>query len=179
MKKEQATKYTLVQHSAWTAKGDPQFARAVEERELSSKGAELRVLQAGGLVFDDYGTAYEASDNENYQNVNRGLIPKVRGTFHPKCKIGGAAVYIPAPELKKFRVTISDTITLARECTMTVMARDVEHAEEIGHTAATSFVYPKELAVTEGAGVQPGFALVMDEEQTDNTPWEVEAEEAP
>lgn len=86
------------------------------------------------------------------------------------------------PKLKEFRVKISDTITYSREATIVVRARDEEHAEEIGQAAANSFVYPKELVVAYGASLgygncAPGDCLQMEEEQSDNTPWEVEVED--
>lgn len=82
-------------------------------------------------------------------------------------------------KLQEFKVKISDTITYSREATIVVRARDEDHAAEIGHDAACAFVYPKglvaRLADAHGyAGCAPGDRLVMQEEQTDNTPWEVE-----
>lgn len=82
-------------------------------------------------------------------------------------------------KLREFKVKISDTVTYSREATIVVLARDEDHAIDIGQGAAISFVYPNELVERFGAAFGydkcgPGDHLQMDEEQTDNTPWDVE-----
>ena len=63
-----------------------------------------------------------------------------------------------------FKVTLSDTITIARFTTIEIEAEDENEAIEAGHSVAQAFRFD-------------GKPLEMDEDQIDNTPWEVDVEE--
>ena len=89
--------YALVQHSGYVGGGNGQFKSAVEQVLVSEKRAE-RIKSVGGLVFADYSEADDAAMAENYPPEVKGMIPRVRGTFHKTMKVDGMAVYIPAPK---------------------------------------------------------------------------------
>jgi hypothetical protein len=89
------TKYTLVQHSAWTVKRDPCFESAVELASLEYQRQIDAVNRAGGLLFDSYKEASDAEYRENYPDADeQGLIPGVRGTFATYA-LQGRRVYVP------------------------------------------------------------------------------------
>lgn len=90
------TLYTLVQHSGVTT-GHAEFAQAVELRSITTQQVD-KVKAAGGLVFDDYGSADEAEYATNYPPEVTGMIPHARGGFS-QTKISGSPVYIPAEDL--------------------------------------------------------------------------------
>lgn len=97
MSKKQAAimKWTLVRHSAWTVKRDPQFKEAVQMATLTSAKEVAKVERVGGLVFDDYKDADDREYAENYKVSNvKGLIPRVPGSF-VRATVGGAEIYIP------------------------------------------------------------------------------------
>lgn len=75
--------YTLIQHTGYSAGGNPQFSRAVELHSLSPRYARA-ALAAGGLVFATYEQAEEAEMAINYPLPEyQGLIPAAEGTFRP------------------------------------------------------------------------------------------------
>lgn len=85
--------YTVVRHSAWVAKGDPQFARGVESKSITGKQAEV-VVAAGGRVFDSYGAAEDFAESESYPAGYSGLIPVAPGESSPR-SIEGFPIYVP------------------------------------------------------------------------------------
>jgi hypothetical protein len=87
-------KYTLVQHSGYGYKGNPQFQQAVEERDVTRRSEIARVEHEGGLLFDNYVEAHDAAFEVNYPPEVRGLIPEARGKFS-KTLIDGLKLYIP------------------------------------------------------------------------------------
>ena len=99
-------KFTLVQHSAWTAKRDPQFRFAVEERSLNTLAEVALVEKVGGLIFDNYIAASDAAEDENYPPEVEGMIPRVRGDF--KGNLKGEAIYIPRKEKNDTASTTGD-----------------------------------------------------------------------
>jgi hypothetical protein len=74
-------KWTVVQHSGYGYKGNPQFQQAVETRQLHTIGELRRVEQSGGVVFDSYLLAEEFAERANYPADYKGIIPDARGTF--------------------------------------------------------------------------------------------------
>jgi len=89
--------WTLVRHSAWTAKRDPCFEHAVEADTVEPRHL-AGVARVGGLLFQDYGDASEREEAENYPPEVQGLVPRCRGTFKwvGPAKGGGIDVYVPA-----------------------------------------------------------------------------------
>lgn len=87
--------YTLVQHSGYGFAGDPSFRRAVEEEPVTEVEAE-KVRKAGGLLFADYAVASKYAHDINYPPEVGGLVPFVKGSFHPKAKFGGLRMYVPS-----------------------------------------------------------------------------------
>lgn len=89
--------YTVVQHSAWVTKRDPQFEHALESAAITEKQAN-KVRALGGLVFDSYGKAEDYAEAEQYPPGYAGLIPVARGTFtrHKLAEIEGRPIYVPA-----------------------------------------------------------------------------------
>jgi len=88
--------FTLVRHSAWSVKQDPQFEHAVEESMIDSR-LITSILKAGGLIFTSYAEASDRAEMENYPNNHEGhwLIPRVRGTFKIVGRKEPIDVYIP------------------------------------------------------------------------------------
>jgi hypothetical protein len=91
------SKWTLVQHSAFSGKGDYQFRYAVEEALIERDSDIAKVVRAGGLIFHSYLDASGAEYKENYPPEVQGLTPHVRGTF-ASLEIDGRKVYIPKRE---------------------------------------------------------------------------------
>lgn len=86
--------FTLVQHSAWTYKRDPQFRAAVETRAIPARSRE-KIERAGGVVYTSFAAADEAEMAANYPDPKYGgIIPQVRGHFDVKIDYEGA-LYIP------------------------------------------------------------------------------------
>lgn len=94
------TRYTLVQHSAWTNKGDLMFKRGVELRSVTPTQA-VKVEKQGGVVYPDYTSAEEAEMAENYPPEVEGLAPAVRGDFSEYVHIDGSPLYIPSNDNEK------------------------------------------------------------------------------
>ncbi len=88
------TRWTVVQHSGYGYKGDPQFSRAVETRMLSNTAEVSRVEQAGGVIFEDYNSAEDFAEKANFPPEVTGIIPRVKGSFS-KQEIDGLRIYIP------------------------------------------------------------------------------------
>jgi hypothetical protein len=86
--------YTLVQHSAWVAKRDPQFQWAVETRSIQTKAQGERVLKAGGVIFTDYNLASEREYAENYPPHIQGIVPRCEGHF-ATAVLDGSPIYVP------------------------------------------------------------------------------------
>lgn len=84
--------YTLVRHSAFTARRDRDFMNAVELHSITPKEAE-RVRAVGGLVFDTYKECDDREYAENYPDDNAGMIPRAKGKFVHRAGIG--AIYVP------------------------------------------------------------------------------------
>jgi len=94
--------WTIVQHSAYGYRGDPQFARGLEIRRLGGHGeppaVELaRVNQAGGVVLSSYTAAVEFEEAEAYPLGTNGATPQAPGRFSDKT-VDGLRIYIPAVE---------------------------------------------------------------------------------
>jgi hypothetical protein len=89
------TRYTVVQHSAWAGKGDPQFRRAVEEAVVTEAIDHAKVKKAGGVLFTTYGEAADYAMEQNYPPEVKGITPRCRGTF-ARSKVGGRAIYVPS-----------------------------------------------------------------------------------
>lgn len=93
-------KWTVVQHSAFGYHGDPLFEKGLETREITGISTINRVQRAGGLVFDDYGTADDFAMEAMYPDgheepmTQAGLVPRAQGTFSDRL-IDGLAIYIP------------------------------------------------------------------------------------
>jgi hypothetical protein len=88
--------YTLVQHSGYGAAGKADFARAVEEAPVSTKAEADRVRRAGGLLFTGYSEASRYSHEINYPPGVHGIVPRAKGTFHPRVRVGGLRLYVPS-----------------------------------------------------------------------------------
>jgi hypothetical protein len=87
-------KWTVVQHSGYGYKGNPQFKQAVETRQVQTKGEMSLVERSGGVVFDSYLLAEEFAERANYPADYNGIIPDARGTFS-KLMIDSLRIYIP------------------------------------------------------------------------------------
>jgi hypothetical protein len=87
-------KWTVVQHSGYGYKGNPQFEQAVETRQLQTLGEQRLVERSGGVVFDSYLIAEEFAERANYPADYGGIIPDARGTFS-KLMIDGLKIYKP------------------------------------------------------------------------------------
>jgi hypothetical protein len=103
MAKQKEEKWTLVQHSGFGYGQKPEFRAAVETREVTGKTLE-KVKRAGGVLFDSYGEAEDASDRENYPPGTSGLVPNARGAFHTKLEVDQLRLYLPDPKLGLVRV---------------------------------------------------------------------------
>jgi hypothetical protein len=95
-KKKKTTFYTLVQHSAFTFKGDLRFEHAVECRVLSTTGQVIRVQDAGGVLESDWRriTARELSENYPAGRKSSLDLPNADGAF-ASVRIEGQRVYVP------------------------------------------------------------------------------------
>lgn len=89
-------KWTVVRHSAWAVGRNPQFERGLETRQVSTKGQQAMVIEAGGMLFDGYGQAEGFAEKAMYPSGTPGLIPAARGDFADRT-IDGLQIYIPVP----------------------------------------------------------------------------------
>lgn len=89
------TVYTIVQHSAYGYKGNPQFEKAVEVTGLTTRGEAHLVVRVGGITFSDFRAAEDFAEHANYPEPEKqGIIPAVQGTFSKKM-INGLRIYVP------------------------------------------------------------------------------------
>lgn len=91
-------KYTVVQHSAFGYKDDPQFEAGLETRRVTTQKAQRDVIKVGGLLFDGQHEAETFCDEAMYPVGVEGLIPAARGTF-AALKVDSLAVYISVREV--------------------------------------------------------------------------------
>lgn len=88
--------YTVVQHSAYVGRRDPQFAAGLESKHITAKQAE-KIRKAGGRVFASYNEAEDFAEAEQYPEGYNGLVPAAPGSFTTKFDIDGFPVYIEPP----------------------------------------------------------------------------------
>lgn len=89
------TKYTLVQHTGFSGKRDPDFKQAAELRSITSASQVSKVLAKGGVVYSSYTDARNAEHAYNYPaNHPGGIIPAARGKFSWVASVG-ESVFIP------------------------------------------------------------------------------------
>ena len=88
-------KWTIVQHSAYGYKRNPQFEAAVETRMLDNAGQISRVKRCGGILFDSYRDAEDFAEKANYPDDNPSIIPEAKGRFSKVVFIDDLALYIP------------------------------------------------------------------------------------
>lgn len=94
MSKPKRTWFTLVQHSAWVARQEPRFKNMTEQAGIATLAELGRVVDAGGLLFNDYMQADDASDKVNHPELPGGEKPQPP-RFHQTFTIGGRALYLP------------------------------------------------------------------------------------
>lgn len=93
--------FTAVQHSGFGYGGNPQFAKGLEVRTVSTKAEQATVHTAGGVLFDTRQAADEFCDRAMWPDEQGGLIPRARGRFS-ESTIDGLRIYIPATEVDIF-----------------------------------------------------------------------------
>lgn len=88
--------WTIVQHSAFGYKQNPQFERAVETRQIQNSAEAIRVRRAHGLIFNSYKEAEDFTEKANYpaDMDSKSIIPNVQGKFSV-WMIDGLKIYIP------------------------------------------------------------------------------------
>ncbi|MFI7083952.1 hypothetical protein ACIBUR_10130 [Streptomyces anulatus] len=93
--------WTLVQHSAYAAKGDPRFKDAVEPAGLTTHQQLGEAIDAGGLLFTSLPEAEDAADDFSKPSLDPALYPDrvstdapIELTFHEALTIGGRALFI-------------------------------------------------------------------------------------
>ena len=96
-KKTVPQRWTIVQHSGFGYGGHASFERGVESRRVDTQEDQIKVVKAGGLLFETYEKAEGYVDEEPYlgQDV-KSLCPCVQGTFSEH-KIDNLRIYIPKP----------------------------------------------------------------------------------
>ncbi|MFE4527183.1 hypothetical protein ACFRMO_08285 [Streptomyces anulatus] len=95
--------WTLVQHSAYTARQDPTFKNAVESASLSTHQELGQVVDAGALLFTSYADAEDAADEISKDALDRALYPEQVSadtptgplTFAESLTIGGRPLFLP------------------------------------------------------------------------------------
>jgi hypothetical protein len=87
-------KWTVVQHSGFGYKDNPQFEHAVEVRQIHNEGELRRVERVGGILLNSYMEAEAFAERANYTPSNKSIIPNARGTFS-KLQIDALCIYIP------------------------------------------------------------------------------------
>jgi hypothetical protein len=85
--------WTLVQHSG-VETGHDEFAHGTEVRRIINRTEYNLVKKVGGLLFESYGAAIVASDEENYPHGHAGWLPRVPGLFSADT-IDGSRIYLP------------------------------------------------------------------------------------
>lgn len=93
--------WTLVQHSAYAAKGDPRFKDAVEPAGLTTHQQLGEVVDARGLLFTSLPEAEGVADDVSMPSLDRALYPDrvsidapIELTFHEVLSIGGRALFV-------------------------------------------------------------------------------------
>lgn len=88
--------WVIVQHSGCGYGEKPGFKQGLELRSVDTKTAKMRVLNAGGLLFNTYMEASNFCDDESYPNAKDydGLYPRAPGTFS-RHKIDDLKIYLP------------------------------------------------------------------------------------
>ncbi|MFE2538979.1 hypothetical protein [Actinacidiphila glaucinigra] len=94
MSKLKTPRWTLVQHSAWTAKQDPRFKDQVEQGAVTTHQQLGEIVDAGGVTFTDYMAAEDAVDAVNYPDRPFKIDPST-DRFHQSLTIDGRALYLP------------------------------------------------------------------------------------
>lgn len=86
--------WTLVQHSGFGYGNNPQFERAVEEKQINGALEIRRVAKAGGVIITAYKEAHELAEAENYPPGVQGIVPCAQGEFSPIC-VEALRIYKP------------------------------------------------------------------------------------
>ena len=105
--------YTLVRHSAYGYKGDPQFKQGLEIRQVSSKAELAKVAKAGGLLLRCFDAADRAADTW-FTYMDKPwwtMIPEAHGRFSA-LQIDQLDIYIPAQQDLKILIDKNVEFTL-------------------------------------------------------------------
>ena len=104
--------WTVVQHSAFGYKGDPQFRWGLETRPITTKGDKRRVERAGGLLFKGYMMAEDCAEEAMYPDEGMGLIPQANrvGTFSVHV-IDGLRIFVPTEEFRRSFMNEQEGVT--------------------------------------------------------------------
>ena len=97
-KREIIDMWTVVQHSAFAAKGDYTFRKGLESAHIRTKADRTKVEKAGGLLFETYGAAEDFAESAMFPQGYMGMVPKAQGTFAGQ-DIDGRAIYVPVREV--------------------------------------------------------------------------------
>jgi hypothetical protein len=92
--RETRENWTIVQHSAYGWQGNPDFAKGLEERKITTAREILLVQSVNGLIVHSYEDAEKFAMQAMYPGGVEGMIPKAMGTFSDKT-IDGLRIYIP------------------------------------------------------------------------------------
>lgn len=90
-------RWTLVQHSGYGYNGNHQFEMGLEVRQIHSKKDANLVERVGGVLFNSYSAADDASDEWSYpdgQDTGNDMLPHAMGSFSEQ-EIDGLRIYIP------------------------------------------------------------------------------------
>ncbi len=88
------TRYTIVQHSGFGYNGNLSFEKGLETRRVETQDDQIKVVRAGGLLFENYNDAEEYTETEPYKGDAKALMPYAHGTFS-ESMIDGLRIYIP------------------------------------------------------------------------------------
>lgn len=89
--------HTVVQHSGYGYKGDPQFIKGLESRTVDTRATLDRVKKAGGVLFHSYAQAEDYCMEEMYRTAPPGaftLTPQAPGEFSDRV-VDGLRIYVP------------------------------------------------------------------------------------
>jgi len=76
------TSWTIVQHSAFGYKNNPQFEQGLETRPVRTVWEKARVEAAQGILFNSYREAEDFAMSAMYPEGHPGgIIPDAKGTF--------------------------------------------------------------------------------------------------
>jgi hypothetical protein len=87
------TKWTLVQHTAFSVAGNPAFRLAVEERPVPTRAKQQLIADAGGALFDTLPEAAGDASEVNERIVGVGELADEE-RFGPR--LNGERIYLPA-----------------------------------------------------------------------------------